>query len=205
MTLKAQWYRDRLAKKSRKGFCGYPVATVAFYGPDDRRATKVALGVVAYEGADSDPVERWFCETSDARTDPEITEAVVRFIEQHDARSVVAVDRIIGCPRRRKASTIRKAKSVRSVRSGAAVTGGAASSSGESDGVLSLIRGAASVEAGVTMLRVQRCSTSRTGVPLALYADLPAVDLPREPCCRQRKVQDHYASPIPAARGRTLV
>jgi hypothetical protein len=32
MTLKAQWYQDRLAKKSRKGFCGYPVATVAFYG-----------------------------------------------------------------------------------------------------------------------------------------------------------------------------
>ncbi|SEJ90916.1 hypothetical protein SAMN05192539_102313 [Paraburkholderia diazotrophica] len=42
MTLKAQWYRDRLAKKARRGFCGYPVATVAFYGPDDRRATKVS-------------------------------------------------------------------------------------------------------------------------------------------------------------------
>ncbi|MGF6298099.1 hypothetical protein [Paraburkholderia sp. WC7.3d] len=71
---------------------------MACYGPDDTRATKVAVGIVAYEGADADPVERWFCETSDARADPEITEAVVRFIEQHGARSVVAVDRIIGCP-----------------------------------------------------------------------------------------------------------
>jgi hypothetical protein len=98
MTLKAQWYRDKLAKKSRKGFCGYPVATVAFYGPDDTHATKVSVGIVIYEGADADPVERWFCRTTDARTDPEVTEAVLRFIDQQGARSVVSVNRIIGCP-----------------------------------------------------------------------------------------------------------
>lgn len=98
MTLKAQWYRDKLAKKSRKGFCGYPAATVAFYGPDDTRATKVSVGIVAHEGADADPVERWFCLATDARNDPDITEAVVRFLDQLGARSVVMVDRIIGCP-----------------------------------------------------------------------------------------------------------
>ena len=65
---------------------------------DDTRATKVSVGIVTQEGADADPVERWFCETSDARTDPEVNEAVVRFIEQHGARSVAAIDRIIGCP-----------------------------------------------------------------------------------------------------------
>lgn len=98
MTLKAQWYRDKLAKRSRKGFCGYPAATVAFYGPDETHATKVAVGIVRDEGADADPVERWFCRTTDARTDPEVIEAVVRFIEQHGAKSVVSVNRIIGCP-----------------------------------------------------------------------------------------------------------
>ena len=98
MSLKAQWYRNKLAKKSRQGFRGYPVATVAFYGPDDTRATKVSVGIVTHEGADADPVERWFCETSDARTDPAVNEAVIRFIEQHGARSVAAFDRIIGCP-----------------------------------------------------------------------------------------------------------
>ncbi|BFG80249.1 hypothetical protein PTKU46_82830 [Paraburkholderia terrae] len=85
-------------EKSRHGFRGYPVATVAFYGPDDTRATKVSVGIVTHEGADANPVERCFCETSDARTDPEVNEAVVRFIEQHGARSVAAIDRIIGCP-----------------------------------------------------------------------------------------------------------
>ena len=96
MTLKAQWYRDKLTKRSRKGFCGYPVVTVAFYGPDDTRATKVAVGIVAYEGADADPVERWFCLAADARTDPDVTEAIVRFIDEHGARSVASFNRIIG-------------------------------------------------------------------------------------------------------------
>ena len=98
MTFKGQWYRDKFAKKRGKGFCGYPVATVAFYGPDDTRATKVSVGIVAHEGADAAPVERWFSKTTDARTDTEVTEAIVRFIDRHGAKSVVAVDRIIGCP-----------------------------------------------------------------------------------------------------------
>jgi hypothetical protein len=98
MTFRANWYRDRLAKKCRKGFCGYPVATVAFYGPDDRHATKVSVGIIAYEGADADPLERWFSATKDARADPEITEAIVRFIERQGAKSVAALDHIFGCP-----------------------------------------------------------------------------------------------------------
>src|ERR1700688_5022619 len=85
MTFKAQWYRDKLPKKRAKGFCGYSVATVAFYGPDESSATKVSVGIVMHEGADADPLERWFCKTTDARTDPEITEAIVRFIDQHGA------------------------------------------------------------------------------------------------------------------------
>jgi len=55
-------------------------------------------------------VERWFCETTDARSDPEITEAIVRFIDHHGAKSVAAVDRIIGFARMRKALTTRRRK-----------------------------------------------------------------------------------------------
>ena len=35
-----------LRKKARRGFRGYPVATVALYGPDDKLATKIAVGIV---------------------------------------------------------------------------------------------------------------------------------------------------------------
>ncbi len=98
MSFKAQWYRDKLVKKRDKGFRGYPVATVAFYGPDDKRASKVSVGIVPAEGADVSELERWNAESTDVRSDPVIAEALVRFIEQHGVKSVVGLDRIIGCP-----------------------------------------------------------------------------------------------------------
>ena len=33
--------RKRLGKRAKKGFRGFPVATIALYGPDDTRATKL--------------------------------------------------------------------------------------------------------------------------------------------------------------------
>lgn len=50
-------------KKARRGFRGYPVATIAFYGPDDTRATKVAVGIVPQEDAEPEVLERWGSET----------------------------------------------------------------------------------------------------------------------------------------------
>jgi len=41
-----------------------------FYGPDDTRASKVAVGIVASEGAGADPLERWFAEDEDDAEGP---------------------------------------------------------------------------------------------------------------------------------------
>ena len=87
-----------LKKKARRGFRGYPVATVAFYGPDDTHATKVAVGIVAAEGAQVEALERWFAEERDVRSDPAIERAILDFIQRHGVKSVVMTDRIIGCP-----------------------------------------------------------------------------------------------------------
>jgi len=92
---KALW---SLEKQSRRGFRGYPVATVAFYGPDDQRATKIAVGIVPAEGAEAHPLQRWFSENTDVRSDPEIARQIGDFIDTHQAVSVALVDRIIGCP-----------------------------------------------------------------------------------------------------------
>jgi len=92
---KALW---SLEKRARRGFRGYPVATVAFYGPDDQRATKVAVGIVPAEGTEANPLERWFSENTDARSDPEIARQIGAFIDTYHAASVALVDRIIGCP-----------------------------------------------------------------------------------------------------------
>lgn len=92
---KALW---PLEKRARRGFRGYPVATVAFYGPNDQQATKVAVGIVRGESVEANPLERWFSEQSDVRSDPDIAGQIAAFIEPHAVKSVVLVDRIIGCP-----------------------------------------------------------------------------------------------------------
>lgn len=92
---KALW---PLEKRARRGFRGYPVATVAFYGPNDQQATKVAVGIVRGESVEANPLERWFSEQSDVRSDPDIAGQIAAFIETHAVKSVVLVDRIIGCP-----------------------------------------------------------------------------------------------------------
>jgi hypothetical protein len=87
-----------LKKKARRGFRGFPVATVAFYGPNDERASKVAVGIVSHEDGDPDSIERWFSEDGDVRTDPTVTQEILEFIRRYGAQSVVMTDRIIGCP-----------------------------------------------------------------------------------------------------------
>jgi hypothetical protein len=92
---KALW---ALSKRSSKGFRGYPVGTIAFYGPDDRRASKVAVGVVPSEGADATDLERWFSDHGDVRDDAGVASAISTFLDQHAVKTVVLADRIRGCP-----------------------------------------------------------------------------------------------------------
>ena len=61
--------RKRLGKRAKKGFRGYPVATVALYGPDDTTATKLTVGIVPAENADVTDLRRWFSEGSDIRNE----------------------------------------------------------------------------------------------------------------------------------------
>jgi hypothetical protein len=87
-----------LQKKSKKGFHGYPVATVAYYGPNNETASKVAVGIIFQEGAEPTYLERWTLEHGDVRSDLTIDEQILLFIEKHPVRSVLITNRIIGCP-----------------------------------------------------------------------------------------------------------
>ena len=91
--------RKRLSKRAKKGFRGWPVATVALYGPDDRMATKLAVGIMPAENAEATDLRRWFSkEQTDIRDDTRVAEEVLAFITEAGAKSVVMTDRIIGCP-----------------------------------------------------------------------------------------------------------
>lgn len=98
MSLKDEFNRKKLQKKAKRGFSGYPGATVSFYGPDSNRATKVAVGIIRAEGAELSALERWVSETTDVRNDPEIVEQLLAFISMQGAKSVISPGQIIGCP-----------------------------------------------------------------------------------------------------------
>jgi|ERR1700730_895730 len=90
--------RKRLRKRAKKGLRGYPVATVALYGPDDTRATKLTVGIVPAEDAEATNLRRWFSEGADIRNDAGVAEEVLAFIDAAGAKSIVMTDSIIGCP-----------------------------------------------------------------------------------------------------------
>jgi hypothetical protein len=97
-SVKQQRDRTWLRKKAKKGIRGYPAATVAFYGPDNRRASKVAVAIIP--GPDEEPsyLERWYSDTEDLRTEYATTEKIVEFIKGHGVTNIVMADAIIGCP-----------------------------------------------------------------------------------------------------------
>jgi len=86
-----------LRKKVKQGMRGYPLGTIAFYGPDNQRATKVAVSIFREEGAEPE-LRRWFSEVSDVRTDEAILAEIGDHLRQGSVRSVAMVDGIIGCP-----------------------------------------------------------------------------------------------------------
>ncbi len=90
--------RARLKKKAKRGFRGYPMATIACYGPDDKRASKLVVAVIEVEDAEPDPLRKWYSDRTDVRNDPRIGEEVVEFLEAHGVLSLVMPERIIGCP-----------------------------------------------------------------------------------------------------------
>ena len=91
-------FLKRLRKKARKGLRGWPIATIAFYGPDLSRATKVAVGIVPSEDAKVQELRDWKVNRGDIRADPAIAKEILDFIETHGTVSVAMTDQIIGCP-----------------------------------------------------------------------------------------------------------
>jgi hypothetical protein len=65
-------FLKRLRKKARRGLRGWPLATVAFYGPNQSQATKVTVGIVPTENAKVAELRDWKVDHGDIRTEPGI-------------------------------------------------------------------------------------------------------------------------------------
>jgi len=90
-------YRKQLSKKARKGRKGYPVATIAFYGPTNILATKLVCSIFLYEGAEAEPMKKWIS-SSDVRKAENILNETLTFLEENAAKTVSMLEKIIGCP-----------------------------------------------------------------------------------------------------------
>ena len=51
---KARYQIEKMARRATKT---HPLATIAFYGPDDKRATKVVVGIISKPNASADHLE----------------------------------------------------------------------------------------------------------------------------------------------------
>jgi hypothetical protein len=91
-------FLKRLRKKAGRGLRGWPLATIAFYGPNLTEATKVTVGIVLTENAEVAELRDWKVDRGDIRADPSIAREILEFIEEHQVLSVAMTDGIIGCP-----------------------------------------------------------------------------------------------------------
>jgi len=78
-----------------KASARFPIGTIALYGPDDKRTTKIVAGVIKEEGAEA-IIERYVGTT--VMDDPQVQEKIKDFFLQHGVASVVATERNMGCP-----------------------------------------------------------------------------------------------------------
>ncbi|MGD9368894.1 MAG: hypothetical protein PVH87_24535 [Desulfobacteraceae bacterium] len=87
-----------LERRARKGFLGYPLGIIAFYGHTDKIATKAVIGIVKEAGGSVQHVKKWVYDKGDLRKDVEAIKELFRYIEAHNVLSVALTPGIYYCP-----------------------------------------------------------------------------------------------------------
>lgn len=86
-------------EKRKRRRTGYPIGTIAYYGPDASSASKVVAAVFKTdEVEEAEPMKKWFDDQGDLREDPEVTRQIVEFFRENGVMRVAELPRIIGCP-----------------------------------------------------------------------------------------------------------
>ena len=77
--------------KLRNRKTGFPLATIAYYGPDDRRATKVVVGIYLSEIEKQPNLKKWFAKELDVRLETSIVSEIIDYIVANSVRRVSMV------------------------------------------------------------------------------------------------------------------
>jgi hypothetical protein len=75
----------------------YPIASLAYYGPDNTRATKLVVSVLRTPDEEDGPLHRWITQAGDIRNDQAISSEVESLLKQHGVKQRITTEHIIGC------------------------------------------------------------------------------------------------------------
>ncbi|MEO9522139.1 hypothetical protein [Marinobacter alexandrii] len=93
--------KKRIAKQVKKGFHGYPLVSLEYFGKGGvgkapETATEVVISFTEEEGAD--PQKQAFVSSGDAREDETIQSTLLKIIERADAKTVTEIDGVSNLP-----------------------------------------------------------------------------------------------------------
>ncbi|WP_369855677.1 hypothetical protein [Candidatus Thalassolituus haligoni] len=78
--------KKRIAKKVKRGFQGYPLIAITYFGSTTDQADEVSVTLTLEEGAEA--LEERFKSTDDARENATIQSALVKIIERTDCKTL---------------------------------------------------------------------------------------------------------------------
>lgn len=84
--------QKRISKRVKRGFCGYPLISIHYFGPSDVLATKVQVGFIPEEGAE--PMLESFTSETDIRQDETVQTTIIKIIDRVDAKTVTLDDEV---------------------------------------------------------------------------------------------------------------
>ena len=84
--------KKRIEKQVKKGFKGYPLVAIEYFGPTEKSATEVVMTFTSEEGAE--PQSQKFACKENAREDETIQSVLVKTIERTNAVTVTEIEGI---------------------------------------------------------------------------------------------------------------
>jgi hypothetical protein len=84
--------QKRISKRVKRGFHGYPIISIQYFGPSEMLATKVEVGFIEVENAE--PMLETFNSETDIRQDETVQTTIIKIIDRADAKTVTLEDRV---------------------------------------------------------------------------------------------------------------
>jgi hypothetical protein len=84
--------QKRINKRVKRGFHGYPIISIEYFGPSEALATKVEVGFIEQENAET-MLETFNSET-DIRQNETVQTTIIKIIDRVDAQTVTLEDAV---------------------------------------------------------------------------------------------------------------